>query len=130
MKKEESKPPHWLEVRLKIARMKKGDLAEAMGFGNARITGIINGTRKIKSHEVPKMAKALKMPAPELLALITGEAYAPIGPDQTPETDAEGQAFKLIDVVADLRSLTPDERLALFRKFVPVIQAMLPPKKP
>jgi hypothetical protein len=63
----------WIEARLRELGKPKNGLAKAIGQGEARVTGIINGSRQIKSRELPAISHYLEMPLTEIMKRLCGD---------------------------------------------------------
>lgn len=76
----------WLESRLEDINRKKSELARAMGWANARVTALVQGKRRVKVHELPRLSRFLRIPTLELVGLLNGGDVGFVGED----SDAEG----------------------------------------
>lgn len=67
----------WLDQQLRglrsVGKSKTG-LAKSMGWASARVTEVINGQRRVKAEEVPKIAEYLGVPAQVVLEKLSGGA--------------------------------------------------------
>jgi len=79
----------WIEARLMELGKPKNGLAKAIGQGEARVTGIINGSRQIKSRELPAISHYLEMPLTEIMRRLCGDpGYLP--GDARPSSSGRG----------------------------------------
>jgi len=64
----------WIEERLRELGKPKNGLARAIGQSEARVTGIIKGTRQIKARELPAISHYLELSVDDILRLCCGDA--------------------------------------------------------
>lgn len=62
----------WIQERLRELGKPKNGLAKVIGQSEARVTGIIKGTRQIKARELPAVSHYLELPVCELLRRCCG----------------------------------------------------------
>lgn len=68
----------WINSRLKQLGKRKGKLADALGVQPARVTEIINGTRRVQGSEVLPLADFLEMDARQVSASLAKGDLVPV----------------------------------------------------
>jgi len=75
---------NWIAEGLKKPGKGKRKLADALGVDPSAVTRILDGTRQVKLHELPKIAAYLEEPAPESDGFYEPEATYEEGPGTVP----------------------------------------------
>ncbi len=65
----------WIEVRLKKLKRRKSDLGEALSLPPSRVSEMINGRRRIQTHEISGLADFLKFSREEIIQLIENDNH-------------------------------------------------------
>ncbi len=65
----------WIEERLKKLKRRKSDLGEALSLPPSRVSEIINGRRRIQTHEISGLSDFLEINKEELIQLIENDNH-------------------------------------------------------
>jgi len=67
----------WIEKRLIELRKKKIELAAALGVPPSRISDVIQGKRRVQSHEISALSQFLDLNTNTIIELLSEEKYSP-----------------------------------------------------